>query len=312
MPRKITRLCFTTNLFFNIIMATTVHTNVKDLFFLKLYARSATVIGIFSFTTKSSSKKINYSLLYNIILMGIWSAGALVSTYQRITNPQAHVTTFEDCLDDAYNLLLCALFIGGILRNIRHPNLKQNILNKLAIFDKKCFIVNIDSQCHMWSILKYVCSHVFCPLLSIADFILWSNMIQFNEIFLYFLEYLGMYYEFFLISFLWELATVIECRYKYIKVKLKTLLTKNLTSHTIFILQINEIKTLYKLLYEAIKQVNLLFGFALLIIFSHLVLLFLINFFWLAFLTPISRTDLIVLGSILDPAIIVVSTKIQL
>lgn len=264
-------------------------------------------MGIYPFTINSPEGRLNYSLLYIILLMAIWSGGAFLAGYKRIASPIAPLTMLEKCLDGLYSLLSVTLFFALTVNNIRHPNAKIIFSNKLTVFDEKCFIRN-NKKCIMWSLLRYISGHAVYPLLAIADFKSWRNFYDFNQLFLLSLPvHIGMFYEVFIVAFLWEFATVVESRYKFLKFKLSTLLMNNSMNHPILIQQVNEIQTLYTLLYEAVKQINRVFGSLLLIIFSHMVLLFLLNICWLVTLKPGLKIDLILLGLIAYPVCTLVS-----
>lgn len=268
------------SLYANMIKPTTAFSvvkNTKNLFFLNLFLRSATIIGIFPVATKPPSGKLNCPLLIIIILMGIWSVSIIVSAFKRFTNTPPNALIFKDYIEGTYLLVSLALYLSLVLRNIHHPYLKMKILHKLRMFDEKCFIEDNAETCRLSSMLRYLAAHIACPLLCFLNMMVIDNWNDFNKLLIVIPLYIEMCYETFMTTFLWELATVIESRYKYVKFRLGNLLIQNSMNHPIFILHTIQIKTLFGILYSAMKQVNILFGFVMLVTFAHMVLQILIK-----------------------------------
>lgn len=242
--------------------------------------------------------------------MGTWSVSVIMSAFKRMNTPRPNSMIFQDYLDGIFILLSLILFFSLIVRNILHPNLKKKIFNSLEMFDEKCATEHSKSKCNFLSLVRYSSAYIVCPLLFLANLkaaLYWTNLHLFTVIALP--QYIALFYEMYMTAFLWEIVIVIESRYNYVKFILRNNLKRYSMSHSIFILHINQLKTLIAILHEVMKQVNLLFGFVIVIVFSHMITMFLMTFTQMFLVTSI---DWKILDFVVIPSLVLVSHTIQI
>lgn len=281
--------------------------NGSNLNILKLFMRSAGFFGIYPFEIESLSERVNISLIYIVLIMSLWIICLIYAGFNRLL---FKVTTFEFVLNGLEIFVSVLLFLTILIINIRHPLFKKKFFNKLRIFDNKCVFSKICERNNIFGWFTYICVHIIFPCFLVVYFILLAHLFGFEFMLNFVPQQIGIFYEVFIVTLLWEISSVLQVRYNFINLKLNNFLQSEMICHTVLRLQLQEIKMLYRLLYCAVKQINMHFGFLLLLISCHLIVIFTANFNSILYLTWHVRTDVVILNCVLGPIGISVSLKI--
>lgn len=218
---------------------------------------------------------------------------------------QINYTTFETVLNIAQIFTLVIIYFTLILQNIQGPKASANFIALLATSEDKYF-AGVKQKRGVTDYVRYVAAHTLWPFFSGIHLMLWSDISLYSSVLVFIPQHLGLFYETFMVFFVWEICLVLESRYRYVRVSLKRLLNNNVIASLTLSRKLRELKDLYKVLYTEVQDLNNIFGALLLLILLHLIQLVLLNFYWIIFLMPESRY----VGKIVDlffPTAILVS-----
>lgn len=202
-------------------------------------------------------------------------------------------------------LTLSGIYLSICNSHIRNRSIWNRFLNDLTEFEAANFKVNRTSmpnskyssehlrrfdhqnnvirqksnnrKRYILNTLKLASVHLFIPLMVIVDIRLFIGKdITLYEYLFIFPAYLGWQYEFFISLFLREATNVFVVRYKYVQDRILTLLKdEEKYLYDEFKTEVQHIKRLYKILYQLIVGLNVLFGSTILFIFVNIVIRFL-------------------------------------
>lgn len=100
---------------------------------------------------------------------------------------------------------------------------------------------------------------------------------------------IGLFYEYQIAGFLWEMSSVIQSRYKHLEEEienvLQTIYLDRDVSHHMFESEIQNIKYKYKLLHDAVRETNVIFGWIIVVALFHVTVLFLTYFYVVVYIS---------------------------
>lgn len=284
---------------------------LKDIKLLKWNTLSAKAIGICPFGAESLNllpvSKLYVCLVFSmLIIFSIW-VGIV-----RIKNDKYSFTVIENFFNIAERFTGCAIYVSLLNSNIKKINSWNTFFQSISEFDQNVqTMVKFDER-KIWDVIGFILLHIGPPCYSIIDLTLWAAEdlnSGANSVLYYVPQHIGITYEYNIAAFFWEMSSVLRSRYVFLKKQLeRTILNINENlNRTEFKHNIKRIKTNYKLLQQAVTAFNRLFNFVILFVLIHVQAMFITNIYWVFFLVPIHRTDIIIEGLLGYPTFISVS-----
>lgn len=243
--------------------------NVRNTFVLKLHIFMLKVLGIYP--------SIKDSILVNIYascLLGSGLCGIIFSAIHRFVVFPATDGIFliEQFLASILIFGLWILFLV-IFYSIWTKRISwKNFIQIICELDENISKSILRLHNYKWEVFKFIMKNLtLLVCLVINSFI--RNIVGDEELVdleLRLSQNIGLFYDFQIAAFLWEISCIFQSRYTHIEVELQNVLTNKLMDHEIskHILEhaVHDIKYKYKLLYDAVREINIIFGWIILII----------------------------------------------
>lgn len=242
--------------------------------------------------------------MYIILIFGILILAEVVSAVRRLSTDIIKLTVFERIMYVSETIITCSIYISILTTNFVKLKSWNTLFKELSKFDTQCR--NVTHTKNYCAILRLIMLFVGCPCSSIFDLVIWERSGAYQGTMLSFLpQHIVVFYEDTIILFLYEMTCAFQLRYNYLQENLGYLILHS--SSSALKKGVHKLKMLYKILYFASDGLNKIFGFLILVILTHLQMLFLVQFYWVLFVAPTSSISLLAEGMIFIPAIYLVS-----
>lgn len=259
---------------------------VRDIINLKLHIFMLTVLGICPFKKKMICSKIYASCLLGFIVST--TAASLVCQY--VAFPEMH-SKFETFLTTADVISLTMLYLSILYSNWKSLKSWKYIFGAILKFDENISKNNVKHCLSKWNISKFIVLSLMPLIFSVNDIFLWSlvgNISTWVDEFIVVLQHIGLFYEFQIILFIWEMAYMLQTRFQYLEGRVQNLIPDVILNqeHSLHVFEncIKDIKYKYMLLYNAVQEVNTIFGCIILFLLVQLTGAFLLDFYWIMYL----------------------------
>lgn len=254
---------------------------LRNLYSLNLHILLLTVLGIIPFKKDSIRSNIYaFSILGTFVVATIVTAILLFFIF-----PDVHGTV-EKFLEAATLSFLFVLFSCFLYSNGKTLESWKNLLNMFSKFDENFPNNKLSTSKIALITLKFLLINLTPLLYYATDIFIWNlktDIKAFTGLLFHVIQNIGLVYDVQISTFFWELSSVFQSRYKYLEKHLEdTLLNKipnEQMSQVAFEHTMVTIKYKYKLLYNAIEEINVIFGWILLFVLTHVTVVFLRDFY---------------------------------
>lgn len=254
---------------------------LRNLFSLKLHIYFLTVLGIVPFKKDSTQSKI-----YAVIILGTFIMATIITAIFLFFIFPSGYSFLEKFIEAATISFLCVFYCSLLYSNRKCRCSWRTLLIMLCKFDESFKMKILSSNEKILTTLKFVTIQSL-PLLYYVSYLiigkLKTDLNSLNGYLFYVTQGVGFLYEVYLSAFLWEMASVLQSRYNHLDKRLKDILLNKLPcqqiTHYAFEYNIVMLKNKYKLLHIAVRELNVIFGWLILLILIHLTAAFLMNFY---------------------------------
>lgn len=265
----------------NVMMKYT-HT-VRGKYILKLNIFLNTVLAICPFKAESIQ-----STLYASVILGAYSCLSVYSLTHRLFFYPLFMGLFERFLVVGAIGAMVLFYLNFLHNNIKCRKSWKMLLTMFVIFDKKLPGDILKDFNKILSSSLFVLLRVIPIAYSINDCIIWRMVDEdlfFHDIPFHITQHSVVFYDFQVTCFFWEIARLLESRYKHLEDHLDIMLSEDLVNHQFshyrVEIGIKKIKHKFNILHRAVEEVNIIFGRTLFFMFIHLTVVFLLNFYWM-------------------------------
>lgn len=232
---------------------------IENTFFLKLHISLLRIYGLCSFKENFFKSKM-YGTILNAIFVSITIFAQFIDfRYQQTFNFLLLFVFFG-------NSVCClSLFTGIIYSNIKSSHSWRNLLGNVCKFDMDISEDQLKPNVSIWNLLLFIIIHLIPFFLAISMMYLWLDTKQSLFKIPGFISLLAaMKYQFEITVFLWRISSIFHSRYQYLTEQLQNIL-QNYTINE----QIQEsvikngltlVKYKYKVLYDALQEINRIFA----------------------------------------------------
>lgn len=224
--------------------------------------------------------------MYAFSLLGSFTVTLVMCTCERYLF-RGYYTAFEGLLGIITNFTLGLLFLSIIFSHWKRQKSWENFLENLSAFDDKVPIHQMKNHEKKLKFLKYLIIYSTPLFNSVVNTYVWLKFGSedfFKNIPLYVTQQAGLFYEIALSGYLWEISCILESRYQYLSEYMQNIIPKKALrrhiSQYLYEDGIRNVKYKYSLLNEAVKEINAVFGWIMLFVLCHALMLFLFVFYY--------------------------------
>lgn len=253
--------------------------HIRNVYYLRLHIITLKILGV-----SPLAGKVKLSRVYGSCLLGVLILCGLICGAQTflVNHPR---TVFMKCLLAMAMIALCSFFASILCSNWRNKRSWKRILELSITIDKSARWL-LEEKVSLTTFLRFTLLHLAPLFYSILDGYLWFRAearLFILDLPLFMTQHTGLFYEFQIATFLWEIAHIMEFRYTHVEENLKSVLShKIITDKTLqppLKYNIRKLKYRYKLLYNIIQELNIIFGWTLMTYIFHLLLICILDFY---------------------------------
>lgn len=254
---------------------------LRNLYPLNLHIFLLTVLGIIPFKKVSTRSKLYaFGVLGTILIITIVTAFLLFFLFPDVDG------FVEKFLESANLSFLSVLFTCFLYSNGKTFDSWKNLLKMFSKFDESFPNDTFSIGKKVLMTLKFLIITLTPVLYYAGDIFIWNlkaDIKSFTGILFHVIQNIGLVYEIQISTFLWEIASVFQSRYKYLEKHLEDILLNKMPNEQMtqyaFEHSIVTIKYKYKLLYVAVEEINAIFGWIILFVLTHVTVVFLRDFY---------------------------------
>lgn len=268
---------------------------IRNTWCLKLHIAVLQALGVCPF------KSVNFkSQIYAVSILGSLSSMVILLEFYRLNVYRTNFNMFERFLTASAVYALFFFFINLLRSNLQYPLKWKNLHRALSKFDRNFAVPSSGRLANKWTLVRFTSIHLLPLLFSSIDYIMY-RFIGYGvfevDITFYFPEHVGIFYLFQITMFFHEMARVLQSRYCCLEENLINIfsgkIVNNSNSEFILASKIRNFKYQYMLLYDAVEQINYIFGFTLMFALFNIMAMFLSDLYWIMYLTS-KKSEIII------------------
>lgn len=255
---------------------------IKNTALLKIHMAVLTGLGVCPFR-----KKTILSKMYAVALLGTLFCATLYAGMDRILSQKVNSEIFEKILASIVSGVLCMFYANILYSNLKTWKEWRKILQMFDSFDstvaKNNMIVKGIKVDYLRSVLLFFAPLLYFAIESLVKF--WISDVQSTDITGTLIQYIGIFFEFQITAFFWEMSNVLDSRYQCLAEHMENVLCKKVDddkfSQYVFENGVLKVKYQYMLLYSALQDLITIFDWIVPSLICHIITWFLFYFYWM-------------------------------
>lgn len=254
---------------------------IKNIFLLKLHIYSLKILGVCPFGRNYNPSKVCSCII--MLTMTTLSLDSGINRFKKVIKSNL----LEMCLSFVIVCSLCLLYVDILYNNLMRDKSWRNIVKVLRKFDTSVTFTYFEKNRNKLELVIFILRFILPVCLCVTDYCLLKNnsRIMYTDTFVLLATYFGMFYEFQIALFFWEVACVFQARYSYLNFHLRNIVCNKVgyerRSQHLFQIDLQHVKNQFNLITIGTEELNNIFGSIVPLLFCHSVVNYLFDFNWM-------------------------------